>query len=77
MELDERPTEQYSDIGGLDKQIEEVCYHFLTCFTHLSNTVSGGYCSTNDAQATFHRSWDSTSQRFTTVYIYLALAFLY
>lgn len=27
MELDERPTEQYSDIGGLDKQIEEVgCY---------------------------------------------------
>lgn len=24
MELDERPTEQYSDIGGLDKQIEEV-----------------------------------------------------
>lgn len=25
MELDERPTEQYSDIGGLDKQIEEVC----------------------------------------------------
>ena len=24
MEVDERPTEQYSDIGGLDKQIEEV-----------------------------------------------------
>ncbi len=24
MELDERPTEQYSDVGGLDKQIEEV-----------------------------------------------------
>ena len=24
MELDERPNEQYSDIGGLDKQIEEV-----------------------------------------------------
>ena len=27
MELDERPTEQYSDIGGLDKQIEEVQQH--------------------------------------------------
>lgn len=26
MEVDERPTEQYSDIGGLDKQIEEVSY---------------------------------------------------
>ena len=24
MEVDERPTEQYSDIGGLDKQIQEV-----------------------------------------------------
>lgn len=24
MEVDERPKEQYSDIGGLDKQIEEL-----------------------------------------------------
>ena len=24
MEVDERPTEQYADIGGLDKQIQEV-----------------------------------------------------
>merc|ERR1712025_47448 len=24
MEVDERPTEQYSDIGGLDKQIQEI-----------------------------------------------------
>lgn len=29
MEVDERPTEQYSDIGGLDKQIQEVL-KFLT-----------------------------------------------
>lgn len=27
MEVDERPTEQYSDIGGLDKQIQEVHTH--------------------------------------------------
>lgn len=29
MEVDEKPTETYGDIGGLDKQIEEVwglCY---------------------------------------------------
>jgi len=26
MEVDERPTEQYVDIGGLDKQIQEVIY---------------------------------------------------
>lgn len=24
MEVDEKPTESYSDIGGLDKQIEEL-----------------------------------------------------
>jgi len=24
MEVDDRPSEQYSDIGGLDKQIQEV-----------------------------------------------------
>lgn len=35
MELDERPTEHYSDIGGLDKQIEEV--HMISNFTY--NTV--------------------------------------
>ena len=31
MELDERPTEQYSDIGGLDKQIEEVRNYLQLC----------------------------------------------
>jgi len=30
MEVDERPTEQYSDIGGLDKQIEEVINSWST-----------------------------------------------
>ncbi len=29
MEVDERPTEQYSDIGGLDKQIQEVGVYYL------------------------------------------------
>ena len=28
MEVDERPTEQYSDVGGLDKQIQEV-FHYI------------------------------------------------
>ena len=27
MEVDERPTEEYGDIGGLDKQIAEVTMH--------------------------------------------------
>ena len=30
MEVDERPTEQYGDIGGLDKQIQEVCQPIRT-----------------------------------------------
>lgn len=29
MEVDERPTEQYSDIGGLDKQIQEVSLYIV------------------------------------------------
>lgn len=31
MEVDERPTEQYSDIGGLDTQIQEVIALMMTC----------------------------------------------
>ena len=36
MEVDERPTEQYSDIGGLDTQIQEVYkvnYNNIVYFT--------------------------------------------
>lgn len=33
MEVDERPTEQYSDIGGLDKQIQEVTNKILMLLT--------------------------------------------
>ena len=32
MEVDERPTEQYSDIGGLDTQIQEVTALMMTSF---------------------------------------------
>lgn len=32
MEVDERPTEQYSDIGGLDKQIQEVTCVIILIF---------------------------------------------
>lgn len=34
MELDERPTETYSDIGGLDKQIEELIEAVVLPMTH-------------------------------------------
>ena len=39
MEVDERPTEQYSDVGGLDKQIQEVLIKlfFVTNKENLSN----------------------------------------
>ena len=29
MEVDEKPTETYNDIGGLDKQIEEVQIQYM------------------------------------------------
>ena len=34
MEVDERPTEQYTDIGGLDKQIEELVEAIVLPLTH-------------------------------------------
>merc|ERR1719506_1746795 len=34
MEVDERPTDQYSDIGGLDKQIQELIEAIVLPMTH-------------------------------------------
>jgi len=34
MEIDEKPTEQYSDIGGLDKQIQELMEAIVLPITH-------------------------------------------
>lgn len=34
MEVDDRPTEQYSDIGGLDKQIQELIEAVVLPMTH-------------------------------------------
>lgn len=42
MEVDERPTEQYSDIGGLDKQIQELIEAVVLPMTHKDRFVSIG-----------------------------------
>lgn len=34
MEVDEKPTEDYNDIGGLEKQV------LLLCYIHVSNSIS-------------------------------------
>ena len=34
MEMDEKPTEDYTDIGGLDKQIEELMEAIVLPMTH-------------------------------------------
>jgi len=34
MELDEKPTDEYTDIGGLDKQIEELREAIVLPITH-------------------------------------------
>ena len=39
MEVDERPTEQYSDIGGLDKQIQELIEAVVLPMTHKERSV--------------------------------------
>lgn len=67
MELDERPTEQYSDIGGLDKQIEEVVDKFslayIITYCYKCCSVSGGYRSSYDTQTAFCRSWHPATKR--------------
>jgi len=35
MELEEKPTEEYTDIGGLDKQIEELREAVVLPITHV------------------------------------------
>merc|ERR1719419_494071 len=42
MEVDERPTEQYSDIGGLDKQIQELIEAVVLPMTHKDRFESLG-----------------------------------
>lgn len=44
MEVDERPTEQYSDVGGLDKQIQEVshCPQLLMSCLHCWSIKAKG-----------------------------------
>ncbi len=34
MEVDEKPTEEYTDIGGLDKQIQELIEAVVLPMTH-------------------------------------------
>jgi len=42
MEVDERPTEQYSDIGGLDKQIQELIEAVVLPVTHKDRFINLG-----------------------------------
>jgi len=42
MEIDEKPTEDYNDIGGLDKQIEELVEAIVLPMTHAERFTSLG-----------------------------------
>jgi len=42
MEVDERPTEDYTDIGGLDKQIEELIEAIVLPMTHKERFINIG-----------------------------------
>ena len=42
MEVDERPTEDYTDIGGLDKQIEELTEAIVLPMTHKDRFINLG-----------------------------------
>ncbi|KAG8463654.1 hypothetical protein KFE25_003927 [Diacronema lutheri] len=42
MEVDEKPTEQYNDIGGLEKQVQELVEAIVLPFTHKERFVNLG-----------------------------------
>jgi 26S proteasome regulatory subunit T5 len=42
MEVDEKPTEDYNDVGGLDKQIEEMVEAIVLPMTHRDRFVNLG-----------------------------------
>ena len=42
MELEEKPSEEYTDIGGLDKQIEELREAVVLPITHADKFISIG-----------------------------------
>jgi len=42
MEVDERPTDQYSDIGGCDKQIQELIEAIVLPMTHKDRFINLG-----------------------------------
>lgn len=42
MEVDERPNEQYSDIGGCDKQIQELIEAVVLPMTHKERFLNLG-----------------------------------
>lgn len=42
MEVDEKPTEDYNDVGGLDKQIEELVEAIVLPMTHRDRFINLG-----------------------------------
>jgi len=40
MEVDEKPSEDYSDIGGLDKQIQELVEAIVLPVTHKARAAA-------------------------------------
>ena len=63
MEVDTRPTEQYSDIGGLDKQIQELVEAVVLPMTHKDRWVSGLSLSSSLQGCSGSSIWASSRPR--------------
>ena len=75
MEVDERPTEQYCDIGGLDKQIQEIIeaivlpmvikkYLLTSYFLNDTELLRLPHYQVRQTQAQSKRLDDNTSGKF-------------
>jgi 26S proteasome regulatory subunit T5 len=67
MEVDERPNEDYTDIGGLEKQIEELREAIVLPITHKEKFENIGirYLDNNDSQTSKRclNAWTSRNRQ--------------
>lgn len=56
MEVDEKPTDDFSDIGGLDKQIEELMEAVVLPIKHKDKFNNLGIKAPKGTHNTMHRS---------------------
>ena len=78
MEVDEKPSEDYSDVGGLDKQIQELVEAIVLPVTHKARPPGSGsgfraVCASKSLSRSWWRPLCCPSRTRRTIWIGLGL----